>query len=120
MVGQQRGKLCGVASLTLTSSRLNWLYKDVDVESVDEAVKRVVEFTNSASSMMLQKGSTDDIAGFRAYMIRSLDNKLSSESDLEQYKALSIKEVLLDNHENFMCFPVLFPTGQFGEHHPVR
>ena len=110
-----------VKTATKTLKEINWLYKDVDVESVDEAVKRVVEVTNSASSTMLQKASTDDIAGFQAYMIRSLDNKLSSESDIEQYKVLSIKEDPLDNCENFldvMCFPVLFPTGQFGEHHP--
>ena len=110
-----------VKTATTTLKEINWLYKDVDVESVDEAVKRVVEVTNSASSTMLQKASTDDIAGFQAYTIRSLDNKLSSDSDIEQYKVLSIKEDLLDNRENFldvMCFPVRFPTGQFGEHHP--
>ena len=110
-----------VKTATKTLKEINWLYKDVDVESVDEAVKRVVEVTNSASSMMLQKASTDDIADFQAYTIRNLDNKLSSESDIEQYKVLSIKEDPLDNRENFldvMCFPVLFPTGQFGEHHP--
>ena len=96
------------------TKKISWLYKDVDVESVDEAVKRVVEVTNSASSTMLQKASTDDIAGFQAYTIRSLDNKLSSESDIEQYKVLNIKEDPLDNRENFldvMCFPVLFPTA---------
>ena len=110
-----------VKTATTTLKEINWLYKDVDVESVDEAVKRLVEVTNSASSTMLQKASTDDIAGFQAYTIRSLDNKLSSDSDIEQYKVLSIKEDPLDNRENFldvMCFPVLFPTGQFGEHHP--
>ena len=74
-----------VKAATKILKGINWLYKDVDVESVDEAVKRVVEVTNSASSTMLQKASTDDIAGFQAYTIRSLDNKLSSESDIEQY-----------------------------------
>ena len=104
-----------------TLKEINWLYKDVDVESVDEAAKRVIEVTDSASSTMLQKASTDDIAGFQAYTIRSLDNKLWKESDVEQYKVLSIKEDPLDNCEkclDVMCFPVLFPTRQFGEHHP--
>ena len=93
----------------------------MDVESVDEAAKRVIEVTNSASSTMLQKASADDIAGFQAYTIKSLDNKLSKESDIEQYKVLSVKEDPLDNREkclDVMCFPVLFPTGQFGKHHP--
>ena len=63
-----------VKTATKTLKEINWLYKDVNVESVDKAVKRVVEVTNSASSTMLQKASADDIAGFQAYTIRSLDN----------------------------------------------
>ena len=34
---------------------------------------------------------------------------------------LSVKEDALDNRQQYldvMCFPVLFPTGKFGEHHP--
>ena len=101
----------------------NWLYMGLDDNSVDEAAKRVIEVTNNTSSTMVEKVSTDDIAFFQAYTIRSLDNKLSSESDIEQYKLLSIKEDALDNHGNYldvMCFPVLFPTGEFGEHHPCH
>ena len=70
---------------------------------------------------MVEKATASDIAAFQAYTIRSLDNKVSSESDIKQYKLLSIKEDALDNRENYldvMCFPVLFPIGQFGEHHP--
>ena len=110
-----------VKTATKTLKEINWLYKDMDVESVDKAAKQVIEVTNSASSTMLQKASADDIAGLQAYTIRSLDNKLSKESDIEQYKVLSVKEDPLDNREkclDVMCFPVLFPTGQFGEHHP--
>ncbi len=42
-------------------------------------------------------------------------------TDTEQYKVLSVKEDALDNrqqHLDVMCFPVLFPTGQFGKFHP--
>ena len=45
--------LVNVDSATNTLKESNWLYKDVDVESVDEVVKRVVEVTNSASTTML-------------------------------------------------------------------
>ena len=34
---------------------------------------------------------------------------------------LSVKEDALDNRQQYldvMCFPVLFLTGRFGEHHP--
>ena len=72
-----------IKGATKKLKEINWLYKDVDVESVDEAAKRVIEVTNSASSTMLQKASADDIVGFQAYTIRSLDNRLSKESDVE-------------------------------------
>ena len=34
----------------------------------------------------------DDIAGFQAFTIRNLDNKLSTQSDTKQYKVLGVKE----------------------------
>ena len=70
---------------------------------------------------MLEKASVDDIKGFQAFTVRNLDNKLSTDSDTEQYKLLSVKEDPIDNRQQYldvMCFPSLFPTGKFGEHHP--
>jgi len=70
---------------------------------------------------MLEKASENEIAGFQSFTIRNLDNKLPGESDIEQYKVLSVKEDPLDNrqrHLDVMCFPVLFLTGEFGEYHP--
>ena len=100
---------------------INWLYKDVADGSVDDSVKQVIEVTNSATSTMLEKASVDDIAGFQAFTIRNLDNKISTDSDIDQYKLLSVREQALDNrqrHLDVMCFPALFPTGKFGEFHP--
>jgi len=97
----------------------NWLYREVTDEPVDEAVKQVVEVTNNTTSTMLEKASENKIAGFQSFTIRNLDNKLPGESDIEQYKVLSVKEDPLDNrqrHLDVMCFPVLFPTGEFGEY----
>jgi len=70
---------------------INWLYREVTDESVDEAAKQVVEVTNNTTSTMLE------MAGFQQFMIRNLDKKLLSESDIEQYKVLSVKEDPLDN-----------------------
>ena len=70
---------------------------------------------------MLEKASVDDIKGFQAFTVRNLDNKLSTNSDTEQYKLLSVKEDPIDNRQQYldvMCFPSLFPTGKFGKHHP--
>ena len=55
-------------------NEINWLYKNVDDKSVDEAAKWVIEITNSTSSTMLENASLNDIAAFQAYTIRSLDN----------------------------------------------
>ena len=90
-------------------------------DSVDDAAKKVIEVTNSATSTMLEKATDDDIAGFQAFTIRNLDNKLSTQSDAEQYKVLGVKEDPIDNRQQYldvMCFPVVFPTGKFGEFHP--
>ena len=90
----------------------NWLYKEVDDDSVDEAAKKVIEVTNSTTSTMLEKASKDDIAGFQAFTIRNLDNKLSTASDTEQYKVLGVKEDPIDNRQQHLdtpCFPALFP-----------
>ena len=99
----------------------NWLYKEVDDDSIDEAAKKVIEVTNGTTSTMIEKATDDDIAGFQAFTIRNLDNKLSTASDTEQYKVLGVTEDPIDNrqqHLDVKYFPVLFPTEKFGEFHP--
>ena len=98
----------------------NWLYKHVQDSSVDESTKHIIEVANNATSKMLEKASVDEIDAFQAYTIRNLDNKLSTTTDVEQYKLVSVREEPIDNrlqHLDIMCFPVLFPTGQF---HPCE
>ena len=97
----------------------NWLYKDLDDSSVDEAAKKVLEVANNTSSKMLDKATKQDIDSFQAFTIRDLDSKLSSEPDIEQYKLLGVKEDPLDSrqqHLDVMCFPILFPNGKFGKY----
>ena len=97
----------------------NWLYKDLDDSSVDEAAKKVLEVANNTTSKMLDKATKQDIDSFQAFTIRDLDSKLSSEPDIEQYKLLGVKEDPLDSrqqHLDVMCFPVLFPNGKFGKY----
>ena len=69
---------------------------------------------------MVDKANEHDISGFQAFTIRNLD-KLSTESDIEQYKLLSVREYTTENqqqHLNVMCFPKLYPTGKLGEYRP--
>ena len=77
----------------------NWLYKVVDDDSVDETAKKVIEVTNGTSSTMFMKATDDDTAGFQAFTIRNLDNKLSTASDTEQYKVLGVTEDPIDNRQ---------------------
>ena len=60
-------------------NKTNWLYMNVEDKLVDEAANQLVEITNNTSSTMLEKASTDGIAAFQAYTIRS-----SSGSDIDQ------------------------------------
>ena len=92
-------------------------------ESVDQSTKHIIEVSNNAKTKMLEKASANEIDAFQAYTIRNLDNKLSTTSNIEQYKVLSGTEDPINNkqqHLDVMCFLVLFPTGQFGKFHPQK
>ena len=80
----------------------NWLYKEVNDDSVD-AAKKVIKVTNSASSTMLEKATDDVIAGFQAFTIMNLD-KLWTQSDTEQYKVLGVKEDPIDNRQQYLDY----------------
>ncbi len=102
---------------------INWLYKSVNDNSIDEVAKQVIEVCDSACSTMLEKITSDDAAGFQAYTIRRLDQQVSMESDIDQYKLLNVQEDAMDSrqkHLDVMCFPVLFPNGKFGQHYPRK
>ena len=95
---------------------INWLYKDVKEDCVDEAVNEVVEVVRNCT--MLEKATKEDVAGLQCYTIRNLNSKQFT--DIEQYKLMSVEEQPLDNRQKFldvMCFPSLFPDGNFGKYH---
>ena len=71
--------------------QLNCLYKDVSDDAVDDSAKQVIEVDNGTSSTMFKK-LMSDIAGLQAYIVRSLDNKLLTDSDIDQYKVTSVHE----------------------------
>ena len=64
---------------------INWLYQLVDDDNVDELAKKVVEVCNSVTSTMFEKATPDDIHGLQSFTIRSLDSKVNTDSDIEQY-----------------------------------
>ena len=99
---------------------INWLYKNVDDKSLEDATKKVVETIDTTSSTMIEKATKEDIAMFQSYTIRSLDQQHSITADIDQYKMLNVKEIPLNSRQEYldvMCFPNLFPSGHFGELH---
>ena len=99
----------------------NWLYKNGDQDSVDEAAKKAVEVVSSASNPMLDRASDNDVRGLQAYTIRKMDQYMPVGRDIDHYKLLSVHEQPLDNRQKFLdvlCFPTPFPTGRYGEFHP--
>ncbi len=99
---------------------INWFYKDVDDDSVDECAKKVIEVCDSATGEMIEKVTPQDIASFQAYAIRQLDPKISPTCDIDHYKLLNVDEDEINSrqeHLDVMCFPALFPDGKFGQHY---
>ena len=100
---------------------INWLYKEVDEDDLDDVAREVIETVCDTSSTMLERASKEDVAGFQSFTIRTLNSKQSTSSDINQYKLVNVKEDALDNRQRYldvMCFPDLFPSGRFGEYHP--
>ncbi len=99
---------------------INWLYKDVDDDSVDESAKKVFEVCDSATGKVIEKVTPQDVARFQAYTIWQLDQKISPKCDIDHYKLLNVDEDAIDSrqeHLDVMCFPVLFPEGKFGQYY---
>ena len=123
IVWQQLVNIEKIKSAFNKLKEINWLYKSVDNNSIDDVAKNVIEVCDSASSTMLEKITSDDIASFQAYTIRQLDQRVSITPDIDQYKMLNVQEDAIDSrqqHLDVMCFPVLFPNGNFGEHYPRK
>uniref|UniRef100_A0A1X7VCQ4 Uncharacterized protein n=1 Tax=Amphimedon queenslandica TaxID=400682 RepID=A0A1X7VCQ4_AMPQE len=100
---------------------LNWLYRNVDDDSIDESSENVIQVVSNTTCKMLEKANDQDLEGLSAYTIRNLDSKIATGSDISQYKLMNVKEAPIDNrqeHLDLLCFPTLFPTRQYGEHHP--
>ena len=97
---------------------INWLYKDVREDSVDEAVQDVVEVVKKTSSTVLEKATKEDISNLQCYTIRNLSTKQFTGDDIEQYKLMNVQEEPIDSRQKYldvMCFPTLFPDGNFGK-----
>ena len=53
------------------------MYQSIDEESVDDAVKKVVEVVSGTTSTLIEKATEADIAGLESYTIRRMDENTS-------------------------------------------
>uniref|UniRef100_A0A1X7V549 Uncharacterized protein n=1 Tax=Amphimedon queenslandica TaxID=400682 RepID=A0A1X7V549_AMPQE len=63
---------------------INWLYRSVDDDSIDESSKNVIQVVSSTTCKMLEKANDQDSEGLSAYTIRNLDSKIATGSDISQ------------------------------------
>ena len=70
---------------------INWLYKEVDEDELDDVAREVIETVSDTSSTMLERASKEDVAGFQSFTIRKLNSKQSTSSDIDQYKLVNVK-----------------------------
>ena len=105
----------------LKLKEINWLYRNVDDDTIDALSKKVIEVVCNTTCTMLEKATKADVQGLQAFTFRKLDTKIVKDFDISQYKLLNVREQAIDDrqsHLDLMCFPNLFPTGRFGENHP--
>ena len=99
----------------------NWLYENVDENSLDDTSRHIIETVSKMTSTMLGKVTTDEVSSYQSYTVRQLNSKQSSLPDSEHYKLVDVKEDALSNKLKYLdvlCFPTHYPTQKFGEWHP--
>ena len=87
---------------------------------MDEAVQDVVEVVKKTSSTVLEKATKEYISKLQCCTIRNLSTKQFTGDDIEQYKLVNVQEEPIDSRQKYldvMCFPTLFPDGNFGKYH---
>ena len=92
----------------------NWLYENVDENSLDDTSRHIIETVSETTSTMLEKVSTDEVSSYQSYTVRQLNPKPSSLPDSEHYKLVDVKEDALSNKLKYLdalCFPTLFDSS---------
>ena len=92
---------------------INWLYTDIDENSLDDVSKNIIESVSNTTSTMLQKLSSDEVTSYQSYTVRRLDQQHSNMPDCDQYKLTNVKEDAMNNKLKYLgvfYFPTLFPS----------
>ena len=54
----------------------DWLYRNVDDDTIDASSKEVIEVVSNTTCKMLEKATEADVQGLQAFTIRKLDTKM--------------------------------------------
>ena len=104
----------------LKLKELNWLYRNVDDDTIDALSKEVIEVVSNTTCKMLEKQPKQMCKVFKH--LQSINwTQIVKDSDISQCKLLNVREQAIDDrqsHLDLMYFPNLFSTGRFRENHP--
>uniref|UniRef100_A0A1X7VVT3 Uncharacterized protein n=1 Tax=Amphimedon queenslandica TaxID=400682 RepID=A0A1X7VVT3_AMPQE len=65
---------------------INWLYRNVDDDSIDELSRNVIQVVSNTTCKILKKANNQDLEGLSDYTISNLYSKILTGSDISQYK----------------------------------
>ena len=80
-----------VKAALLKLKEINWLYGNVDDDTIDASSKEVIEVVSNTTCKMFEKATKADVQGLQAFTINKLDTKIVEDSDISQYKLLNVR-----------------------------
>ena len=80
-----------VKAALLKLKEINWLYRNVDDDTIDALSKKVIEVVSNTMCKMLEKATEVDVQGLQAFTIRKMDTKTVKDYDLSWYKLLNVR-----------------------------
>ena len=81
----------------LKLKEINWLYRNVDDDTIDASSKEIIEVVSNTTCKMFEKATEADVQGLQAFTICKLDTKIVEDSDISQYKLLNVREQAIDD-----------------------
>ena len=112
-----------IKAALLKLKEINWLYRNIDNDTIDASSKEVIEVVSNTMCKMLEKANEADVQGLQAFTIRKLDTKIVKDFDISQYKLLHVREQAIDDrqsHLDLCVFPIYSQAGDSERIIPVK
>ena len=78
-----------------TLKNINWLYADLDENSLDDALRRVIESVSDATSTMLEKVSVEDISLYCAHCSMGNEPWRDTHTPIDEWTSVSLVSLTL-------------------------